>query len=611
MPGIVGIITKRPRAWAAPQLQRMIESMQNEPFYVTASFIDESSGVFVGCVVRKNSFAEAMPVVNERGDVTLLFSGEEFPDPSLRRQLRERGHDVHTDGPDYLVHLYEDEDNFPASLNGRFQGIVTDRSRSCVTLFNDRYGMHKLYFHETADAFYFSAEAKAILKVRPELRKLDLEGMADMVTAGCVTEGRTIFEGIRTFPPGAKWTFKQGTLVEKARYFDPREWEEQDRATPDSFYSELRDTFQQRLGRFFEGPERIGLALTGGLDTRIIMAWLRVPQNSLPCYTFGGMYRDCQDVIMARQVARLCRQQHEVIHVGDEFLSRFPHYAERSVYLTDASVTVRSAPDLYVQEIARQIAPVRISGTYGSEVLRGIAALKVTEPCPGLWHSDVLPQLQLSRERFRILKKSQTHPVSLVAFHETPMRAVDTLEQTQLAVRSPYLDNAVMRMAFRAPDARAARSDIFANHDICNRLIGDGNRDLRGIRTDRGLAATGLAAAFVRNFLEFTFYAEYAYDYGMPQWLAKIDHLFSPLHFERLFIGRHKFAHFRLWYRGALSGYVRDVLLDSRTLSRPYLNRKVVEAIVSRHLKGDQNFTVPIHQLLTLELTQRLLVEQT
>ena len=41
---------------------------------------------------------------------------------------------------------------------------------------------------------------------------------------------------------------------------------------------------------------------------------------------------------MARRVARLCKQPHEVIQVGDEFLARFSHYAERPCTLpTDAA----------------------------------------------------------------------------------------------------------------------------------------------------------------------------------------------------------------------------------------------------------------------------------
>src|SRR5206468_8923128 len=116
-------------------------------------------------------------------------------------------------------------------------------------------------------------------------------------------------------------------------------------------------------------------------------------------------------------------------------------------------------------------------------------------------------------------------------------------------------------------------------------------------------------ATALRHFLGLTFKAEYAYDYGMPQWMARIDHLLSAFHLERLFLGRHKFSHFRVWYREALSGYLREMLLDSRTLSRPYLQRNTLEAVVQGHLKGDRNYTGAIHQVLTLELLHRIFLD--
>src|SRR6202030_3666816 len=81
------------------------------------------------------------------------------------------------DGRRYLLQRRHDEGTFPASLNGRFQGLLVDRLRGHALLFNDRYGMHRVYYHESADAFYFAAEAKAILAVCPELRRVDARGL--------------------------------------------------------------------------------------------------------------------------------------------------------------------------------------------------------------------------------------------------------------------------------------------------------------------------------------------------------------------------------------------------------------------------------------------------
>jgi asparagine synthase (glutamine-hydrolysing) len=88
--------------------------------------------------------------------------------------------------------------------------------------------------------------------------------------------------------------------------------------------------------------------------------------------------------------------------------------------------------------------------------------------------------------------------------------------------------------------------------------------------------------------------------------VAQIDHRLAPLRLDQIFLGRHKFTHFRVWYRDALSKYVREMLLDSRTLSRPYLQRNTVEQIVNGHLGGSRNHTTSIHQIMTLEHLHRL-----
>ena len=153
-------------------------------------------------------------------------------------------------------------------------------------------------------------------------------------------------------------------------------------------------------------------------------------------------------------------------------------------------------------------------------------------------------------------------------------------------------------------------SSIFEDNDDCVRLIAEGSPALRKLRTDRALGSPpNLSTAILRRYLEFTFKAEYAYDYGMPQWVAQVDHLFSAFRFERLFLGRHKYYHFRVWYRDQLSEYVREMLLDSRTLSRPYIQPKALENMVFGHLKGNRNYTTEIHKVLTLELLHRTFLD--
>ena len=118
-----------------------------------------------------------------------------------------------------------------------------------------------------------------------------------------------------------------------------------------------------------------------------------------------------------------------------------------------------------------------------------------------------------------------------------------------------------------------------------------------------------LPAALSRKVLEFTAKAEYAYDSGMPHWLARIDKILSPFHPGRLFLGRHKFYHFRTWYKSDLGDYVQDILLDPRSRSRPYIERQAIELMIRDHIRGTRNYTVAIHKLLTIELLHRLFLD--
>ena len=581
MPGIVGLITRQSRSHAETQVLEMVKAISHEAFYTSGTWQDESLGVYVGWTAVKGSFSDGMPLRNEREDVVLVFSGEEYGDPQIRQRLL-GSHSVGSTESEFLVHWYEEDPSFVQNLNGMFHGVIADRARGIITLFNDRYGMHRLYYHESAEAFYFATEAKAILKVCPQLRTFDMRSLGEFVALSCVQEDRTIFKDIHLFPAASTWTFRNAQLNNKNTYFTPGEWEDQAPLSAESYYQELRSTLCTRLPRYFSGQQRMGIAMTGGLDTRVILACHPPAPGSLPSYTFGSVFRDSRDVRIGRQVASVCQQPHQVIAVGDEFLGRFPHYAERSIYLTEGTVDVYRASDLYLSERVREIAPAKIVGTYGSEILRHAVMFKPIEPSEGLFCPDFLSHVSAGRETYTALR--QQHPVTFAAFRQSPWyhHGILALEQSQLTVRSPFMDNEFVRTVYRAPKENGS------NGDVRLRLIKQGNATLGRIPSDRGVGGNGgrLTSALVHASQEFTFKAEYAYDYGMPQSVARVDRLFSRLRLERLFLGRHKMLHFRVWYRDQLADYVRSILLDPVALSRPYLQKNRLKAIVKGHLSG-------------------------
>lgn len=581
----------------------MLARMQHEPFYVSGTWTDETLGVYLGWVTRGDG--ELIPQTNERGDKVLVFCGNEFPEPGTVEGLRQRGHDVQQARGAHLIHAAEEDAAFPAGLNGFFHGVLIDRTRGTATLFLDRYGARRVYYHEAKDAFYFAAEAKALLTVRPELRALDERALGEFAACGCALEDRTLFKGVRLLPWAAAWTFRNGALAAKGSYFSARTWEEQEPLEPDQFYRELSEVFARNVTRYFDDGNRVGLSLSGGLDTRMILAWRKPEPRSLPCYTFGGPFRDSRDVRIARRVASMCGQTHQVIQVGEEFLSRFPRYAERTVFLTDGATSVEQSPDLYVNEIARQIAPVRLTGNYGDEVLQRRVVFRPSMPGNGTFSPEFQAQMAAAAQSYGEVfqGESLTHATSRqVSWF---FYGLASLELSQVEMRSPFLDNEWIRTLYRAPKSHSMGRDLRV------RMIREADPVLGRIRTDLGYAGRGgvVAESVSRFWNRATMRAEYACEHGDPRWVPALDRALLGRTLERTFVGIHKFTHFSLWYRQQLADYVRAMLFDSRTLGRPYLVAREVEAMVDRHVQGEGNYTPAIHKILTLELIHRLFID--
>ena len=195
MPGLAIIINKKPAPDNLRELKLMVASMQHESFYLSGQYGNEALGVYVGWTCRKGSYSDFMPVMNERQDRLLFFYGEHHA--SANGVTNQAGQPEAA----AVMRLVEKHgDGFVELLNGWYHGILVDLAKKEVSVFNDRYGMQRLYHHGASDGDMFASEAKALLKVRSELRCLDVRGLGELFSSGCVLENRSLFAGVSTMP---------------------------------------------------------------------------------------------------------------------------------------------------------------------------------------------------------------------------------------------------------------------------------------------------------------------------------------------------------------------------------------------------------------------------
>src|ERR1700730_15979184 len=221
MPGIVGFIAKQGCQEDFSTLESMVRCMMHERFYRSGTHVEAGLGLWIGWISEDGSFSDCLPIWNEEKNVCLIFAGEDFADAFDIKSLRSKGHLFDPDDASYLVHSYEEAGcKFFEKLNGPFSGILIDLREEKAVLFNDRYGLNRIYYHENDRGFYFASEAKSLLKVLPGTRRLDPVGLGEFLSCGCVLQNRTLFSGIELLPAGAAWTFRRGYGVVKKAYFE-------------------------------------------------------------------------------------------------------------------------------------------------------------------------------------------------------------------------------------------------------------------------------------------------------------------------------------------------------------------------------------------------------
>jgi asparagine synthase (glutamine-hydrolysing) len=215
------------------------------------------------------------------------------------------------------------------------------------------------------------------------------------------------------------------------------------------------------------------------------------------------------------------------------------------------------------------------------------------------------PYITASRERFRNIRRG--HNLSFLIGYEIPwyFSGTTAAEYSQLTVRSPYLDNEFIELLYRAPDEEidfgAFQLDTISKHDP----------KLTRIMTNRGLGGGSPLQAVPRRALyKFllridTLFVQAYLPYSLHHRVARLDRF----QMSRWVMGFDKFLFYRVWFQKELSGYLKEILLDRRTLERPYWNRGYIEKMVLDHIEGKGNYLLDISKVLTLEMIHRVFID--
>ncbi len=328
--------------------------------------IDRPGGVYLGNrrLAVLDPKGGGQPIWTTPGEIGVVYNGEIYNEPELRRELEGMGHRYRT-GTDTetIPRLFREQGvaSF-GRLTGMFAFALWDARERAVWLVRDQVGIKPLYLWRAPDGLAFASEIKCFLEIPAFRARLNRDALHMLLNTRFIPGEPTLFEGVTKLPPGhwLKWT---PTREEIGRYWVmPEVAEEMGEAEAvQGFY----DRLDQVVARQIRSDVPVGVYLSGGIDSTLLVAALarRGMRPTTFCLGFGEPTDELDD---ARRVAQHFGTDHheEVLDTGslEDYPSAVYHLEEPKV---------NGLQGFRLARAMRRHVTVALSGLGGDEVLCG------------------------------------------------------------------------------------------------------------------------------------------------------------------------------------------------------------------------------------------------
>lgn len=323
------------------------------------------------------------PLYSDDQQLALVFNGEIYNAPELRRELSELGHRFVTDHSDTEVILRGYEEwgaDSVRHLTGMFAFALWDGRRKELFLARDRLGIKPLYYVAGDGVFLFASEIKAILQDEAQQRGVNERILYRflMYRVHDATED-TFFAGIKRLLPGHTMTVRDGAVVRVERYWHPQVNPEFSSIRSDEEYAEeFAGLFERVVRRHLISDVPVGIPLSGGLDSSGVACTVAALMNEGADLHTAGQLHTFSALYPGQSI-----DESEYIHEIEQRIHSVPHYAYPSVdafwdeifewMWFQEEPTIATAPYAYycVYRIAKEAVTVMLSGNGGDELLAG------------------------------------------------------------------------------------------------------------------------------------------------------------------------------------------------------------------------------------------------
>ena len=305
MSGVLGVVDPESAVDASCLIGKMTSVMCHQDWYTADRFVDHECNLALGRIGIGIFNTTPQPVWNAAHTIALLMAGELY-DSVVLKTNGDADRDEST-----ALELYEKlGEGFVAHLEGAFVIAIWDGTRQRLLIANDRFGLYPTYIARVGNRLIFAPEVKGVLVDTEVNRSLRDDSVAEYMRFQRLLGFKTFFAGVTMLPPASLLTYD----YRAAAYRTDRYWD-MGRVPPlpesltfEEAVEEGSRLFRLAVKKMTRGTERVGVFLSGGLDSRSILGM--IPPGGRPVHTFTFGQPRCRDVFYAQQIAKAAGTLH-------------------------------------------------------------------------------------------------------------------------------------------------------------------------------------------------------------------------------------------------------------------------------------------------------------
>src|SRR5438477_4209734 len=302
--------------------------------------------------------------------VCVVFNGEIYNYKELRARLKERGHQFLTQcDTEVIVHGYKEwgTDVF-SQLNGMFGLAIWDLIKKRLVVARDAMGIKLIYYRVSHGQLSFGSEIRALLAADSDF-EVDPAALSLFLGFRYTPSPRTIIKEIRKLAPGSMLVFEDGKYREERWYnHTPKPFAKE--KSEEEATNELLELYRGAVRRHLLSDVPVGLLLSGGLDSGLLLALMNEQGGPWPTYSigYGESFRD-DELVDAAETASFLKARHIAVQLDQ---TEFERALPKIVACLEEPVAASSiVPMYFISERARQDVKVALIGQGPDELFGG------------------------------------------------------------------------------------------------------------------------------------------------------------------------------------------------------------------------------------------------